>query len=90
MSELSPDDLKVREVRTRREFPETQAAFAKVRAAMVLRLFATKTNATEERERLYFSVQTLDAVEAAMTLAMGQGSDAIEEYAKSFATTDAE
>lgn len=90
MSEPTPDELKAREARTRREFPETQAAFTRVRAAMVARLFKTPTSAAAERETLYLSVQTLDAVEAAMTQAMGQGSDAIEEYAKSFAITDPE
>jgi hypothetical protein len=62
----------------RREYEQTESAFAQVRAAMVERLFQTPVAASDERERLYLSVQTLDAVREALMTAMTTGD--IERY----------
>ena len=83
----TPEELKARETHARREYPETKAAFTRVRNAMVERLFKTPTDAAAERERLYATVQILDAVEKALIAAMGQGSEAIDEFIKNLATT---
>ena len=56
-----------------REYAETEAAFAALKGAMIGRLFATPMNATEERERLYHAVQTLDAVRMAMREVIDSG-----------------
>ena len=78
---MSDRDTLLREAQAAaREFPATEAAFAKVRAAMVKRLFETPNTADAERERLYFAVQILDAVKGELVSAMSQG--AIEEYAE--------
>ncbi|MBI3678096.1 MAG: hypothetical protein HY243_15920 [Proteobacteria bacterium] len=67
----------------RREYEQTESAFAKVRTAMVERLFKTPVGAGEERERLYMSVQTLDAVREALMTAMTTGE--IEQYVEEIA-----
>jgi len=84
----TPEELKARETQARREYPETKAAFARVRDAMVQQLFRTPLGGQAERERLYSSVQILDAVEKALIDAMGQGSEAIDEFIKNLATTE--
>ena len=71
------------DIDARREYEQTEAAFAKVRAAMVERLFKTPVAACEERERLYISVQTLDVVREALMTAMTTGQ--IEQYVEEIA-----
>lgn len=66
-----------------REYEQTESAFAAVRAAMVERLFRTPLAAADERERLYLSVQTLDAVREALMTAMTSGE--IERYVEEIA-----
>ncbi len=68
-----------------REFPETLAVLAEVRAAMVDRLFASPQAAAAERERLYQAVQVLDAMRNRMTPVLASGSAAIEAYVKAVA-----
>ena len=70
--------LKAREKAARKEYPETQAAFGRVRAAAVETMFATLPSQPEKREELYRLVHILDAVEHELLAAMGQGNDAIE------------
>jgi len=45
--------LKAREKAARKEYPETQAAFGRVRAAAVEKMFATLPSQPEKREELY-------------------------------------
>jgi len=45
--------LKAREKAARKEYPETQAAFGRVRAAAVEMMFATLPSQPEKREELY-------------------------------------
>ena len=72
--------LKAREKAARKEYPETQAAFGRVRAAAVEKMFATLPSQPEKREELYRLVHILDEVERELMAAMGQGNDAIEAY----------
>ena len=72
--------LKAREKAARKEYPETQAAFGRVRAAAVEKMFATLPSQPEKREELYRLVHVLDEVERELMAAMGQGNDAIEAY----------
>jgi len=72
--------LKAREKAARKEYPETQAAFGRVRAAAVEKMFATLPSQPEKREELYRLVHILDEVERELLNAMGQGNDAIEAY----------
>lgn len=72
--------LKAREKSARKEYPETQAAFGRVRAAAVEKMFATLPSQPEKREELYRLVHILDEVERELMAAMGQGNDAIDAY----------
>ena len=76
--------LKVREKAARKEYPETRAAFGRVRAAAVERMFATMPSQPEKREELYRLVHILDEVERELLAAMGQGSEEIESYVERF------
>lgn len=71
-----------------REFPETIVILAKVREAMVTRLFKTTQDASLERERLYQAVQILDAMTGQMetVLSSNASSDAIASYIESINT----
>jgi hypothetical protein len=82
--------LKKRALTAKKEFPATDEAFARVRAAMVSRLFETAQGQAPERERLYQSVQVLDAVRDTLLAAMGQGQQAIDDYVKSLAANQSE
>jgi hypothetical protein len=79
------DALKKRALAAKKEFPATDEAFARVRAALVSRLFETAQAQKDERERLYQTVQVLDAVREALLAAMGQGQQAIDDYVKAIA-----
>lgn len=70
--------LKARERAARREYPETKAAFDRVRAAAVESLFASPPGEAARREELYRTVQLLERVERELLTAMG--SEAIEDY----------
>jgi len=72
--------LKAREKAARKEYPETQAAFGRVRAAAVEKMFATLPSQREKREELYQPVHVLDEVERELMAAMEQGNDAIDAY----------
>ena len=72
--------LRAREKAAGKEYPETQAAFGRVRAAAVEKMFATMPSQPEKREELYRLVHILDEVERELLAAMGQGNDAIEAY----------
>lgn len=75
-----------------REFPETMALLSRIRAALAEQLFQTKVLDTKAREEIYIRVVSLDAMTNEMqTILAGIASDKeIEEYAKQFATTEAE
>ena len=79
---LNDDGIKKRALAAKKEFPATDEAFARVRAALVTRLFETAQTQAPERERLYQTVQVLDAVRDALLAAMGQGQAAIDDYVK--------
>ena len=79
---MSDAGIKARESRARREYPETRAAFQRVRKAAVDRMFQTRPNEAEKREELYRLVHILDSVEADLMAAMGAGSEEIETYLK--------
>lgn len=84
------DEERRRAHQARKEYPETERAFERVKSAMAVKLFETPLSATAERERLYYSVQALVAVQKALMDAMGQGQDAIDDYIKSLAATEAQ
>lgn len=83
MTDLSPDDLKLREGATRREYPEMVKAFDEARAVMVAAIIDSGTAETEKRERLYRSIRTLDDVQKLMTSHLGSDSEAIAGWLKS-------
>ena len=85
---MSEEETKKRAVAAKKEFPATDEAFARVRAAMVSRLFETAQGQAPERERLYQTVQVLDAIRDALLAAMGQGQAAIDEYVKGLTKAD--
>jgi len=87
---MTEEELRRRSIAVKREFPETEAAFDRIRSAMVSKLFLTPMGATDQREKLYYAVQTLDAVKAAMIEMMGVGSDDIEKYIEQIAATAAQ
>lgn len=86
------DEQKITARAQSREFPETMAIMARIRAALAEKLFLTPVLASKEREEIYIRVVSLDAMTNEMqTILAGIASDKeIEEYAKKFATTDAE
>ena len=85
---LGEEETKKRALAAKKEFPATDEAFARVRAALVSRLFETAQAQKDERERLYQTVQVLDAVRDALLAAMGQGQAAIDDYLKTLANAD--
>ena len=85
---MSEEVLKKRALAAKKEFPATDEAFARVRAALVVRLFETAQAQAPERERLYQTVQVLDAVREALLGAMGQGQQAIDAYVKALTKAD--
>lgn len=90
MPDTTTDEtLRKRALAAKKEFPATDEAFARVRAALVMRLFETAQAQKDERERLYQTVQVLDAVHDALLAAMGQGQQAIDDYVKGLASTSA-
>jgi hypothetical protein len=78
-------ELKAREQKARREYPETRAAFARVREAATAKIFATRPGEKDKREELYRLVHILDEVERELLSAMGQGREEIEVYLKELA-----
>jgi acyl-CoA reductase-like NAD-dependent aldehyde dehydrogenase len=62
--------LKIREKAAGKEYPQTQAAFGRVRAAAVEKMFATLPSQPEKREELYRLVHILDEVERELMAAM--------------------
>ena len=83
---MTEEKLKAREQKARLEFPETHAAFARVREAATAKIFATRPGEREKREELYRLVHILDEVERELLSAMGQGREKIEAYLKELAT----
>ena len=83
---MTEEKLKAREERARLEYPETRAAFARVREAATAKIFATRPGEREKREELYRLVHILDEVERELLSAMGQGREEIEAYLKELAT----
>lgn len=79
---MSPEELKSKERAVAREYPETKAAFAVVRQAMVDALVASGSPEAEKRERLYHSIRAIDQVEAVMLSILSAGSADIEQYVK--------
>lgn len=79
---MTEAELKAREQRARREYPETHAAFARVREAATAKIFATRPPEREKREELYRLVHILDEVERELLSAMGRGQEEIEAYLK--------
>jgi hypothetical protein len=84
---MTEEEIKAREAQARREYPQTKAAFDRVRAAATENIFKTKPTEQEKREEIYRLVQILDEVERELLTAVGQGSEAIDEYIKSIGTT---
>lgn len=76
-------DLKAREQAARREYPQTSAAFDKVRENAVKKLLATLPSEAQKREELYRLVHILDTVQAELASLCGQGSAEIEKYIES-------
>ena len=83
---MSEEKLKAREERARREYPETRAAFGRVREAATTRIFTTRPPEREKREELYRLVHILDEVERELLSAMGQGREEIEAYLEELKT----
>jgi len=76
-------DLKAREAAARREYPQTSAAFDKVRETAVKKLIASKPDEAAKREELYRLIHILDSVQAELASLCGQGSVEIEKYIES-------
>lgn len=87
---MSSEDAIRRGAHAKIELTETDAAFSKLRGAMVSRLFATPTNATEERERLYLAVNTLDAVKSTLEQLVQGAADekTIEEHVRALSAAE--
>lgn len=77
------EDIKTREAAARREYPQTSAAFDKVRATAVEKLIASKPDEGQKREELYRLIHILDSVQAELLSLCGQGSQDIEKYIES-------
>ena len=84
---MTDDKGRKRSQAARLEYPQTEAAFGKVRDALIARLLSTPLAASQEREKLYFAVQTLDAVKSALSEMMALSSDDIESYIDQIAAT---
>lgn len=76
-------DIKAREAAARREYPQTSAAFDRVREAAVKNLIASKPDEAAKREELYRLIHILDSVQAELASLCGQGSAEIEKYIES-------
>ena len=83
---MTEQELEAREKRARQEYPQTHAAFARVREAATAKIFATRPGERDKREELYRLVHILDEVERELLSAMGQGREEIEAYLKELAT----
>lgn len=77
------DNIKAREQAARREYPQTSAAFDKVRETAVKNLLASKPDEAAKREELYRLIHILDSVQAELHSICGQGSADIEKYVES-------
>lgn len=80
---MTEEELRAREQRARTEYPQTKAAFDRVRGAAMSKMFATKPGEHEKREELYRLVAILNSVEQELLAATGMGSDAIDAYVQS-------
>lgn len=76
-------DIKAREAAAQREYPQTRAAFDKVRATALEKLIASKPEEFAKREELYRLIHILDSVQAELASLCGQGSAEIEKYIES-------
>lgn len=87
---MTEDDLKRKLTAQKREFPETMDLLAKVRAALAEKVFTLPITDAVGREAMCLRVQTLDAMigEMKTLLTHGANQDAIDAYAKQFATTE--
>lgn len=66
-------DIEGRAARARAELRETEAAFEKIRASAIERLFASKAGDTELRETLYQTVNVIDAVRKELRMVVDNG-----------------
>lgn len=80
---MTEEEIKAREIAARREYPQTKAAFDRVRTVAMNKMFKTLPAEAAKREELYRLVAILNEVENELMGALGQGSEAIEEYIKS-------
>ena len=76
-------DLKAREQAARREYPQTCAAFDKVREAAVKNMIASKPEEAVKREELYRLIHILDSVQAELASILANDTAAIEKYVES-------
>lgn len=74
---MSLQQERSRGVQARLELQETEAAFAKLRAAVLEEIVKTHPSATRQLDRLISSVQVLDAVKQAL-LHVAAGGDMAE------------
>lgn len=80
---MTEAELKAREAKARREYPQTMAAFDRVRETAVKKLLATLPSEAQKREELYRLVHILDTVQRELLNLCGQGSVEIEKYIES-------
>lgn len=71
----------------RAEFPATKAAFDRTRDNLLKHWRMTSQDEAEMRERIYRLMVLLDDVQNELMRAMGQSSEAIDQWAKEFAAT---
>lgn len=76
-------DIKAREAAARREYPQTMAAFDRVREIAVKNLIASKPDEAAKREEQYRLIRILDSVQSELSSLCGQGSAEIEKYIES-------
>lgn len=63
---MSAPDRLLRASRAGIELPQTEAAFADLRAALVERWASTTVDQVATREKMFFALQTLDSVRKAL------------------------
>lgn len=70
---MNDEQALARAHRAYNELTETQGIFEKLRAAMVERLVSTGVEQSALREKMYFGLQTMNAVEKALREAVDAG-----------------
>lgn len=82
---MSDEEAKAQERQAVKEFPAMERAFSEVRERLIISLLATGLGKADERERLYLTIQNLDAVKLIMERYLSAGSIDIAAHLKELA-----